>query len=412
MFTFNDNKDRGYCQDNLSKSPVVVELEDIFASIPYNHLLDTILLERTRFFSPLGRLGYSLEALLRGVLASYYLGLKSTAHIVRRLQEDPVLAITCGFNPRSIPHRSTFSRFIKKLMKHQGLVDQCLNHMTAELKPLLPDFGKIVAVDSTPVRSHSNSWKDPPSDPEAGKIAKGGSGKDTEWHFGYRLHLNIDANYELPISKRLTLAKTQDVQMMLPLLKETREELPWFKPQVVIADAGYDSRGNFEGVVKEFDADPIIALKPRAGGLLPEVTGTSAAPHGPCGLSLVYRGWDKNKGILYECPERAGKAVCPLLLKCGLKTIWVRPVHDYRRFGYRIKRGTEEWKELYRKRVSIERVNSRLKETRRLETHCFRGFDRINIHTTLSVLVMQAVALAKAKAGQMDELRMCVRQVG
>ena len=127
---------------------------------------------------------------------------------------------------------------------------------------------------------------------------------------------------------------------------------------------------------------------------------------------MVYRGWDKNKGIQYECPERAGKAICPLLIKCGLKTVWVKPVHDYRRFGYRIKRGTEEWKEFYRKRVSIERVNSRLKETRRLEAHCFRSFDRINIHTTLSVLVMQAVALAKAKAGQVDDIRVCVRQVG
>ena len=35
----------------------------------------------------------------------------------------------------------------------------------------------------------------------------------------------------------------------------------------------------------------------------------------------------------------------------------------------------------------------------------------INIHTALSILVMQAVALARAKAGQMGELRVCVRKV-
>ena len=92
--------------------------------------------------------------------------------------------------------------------------------------------------------------------------------------------------------------------------------------------------------------------------------------------------------------------------------VWVRPVHDYRRFGYRIKRGTQEYEELYRKRGAIERTNSRLKLTRRLEDHYFRGFESINIHTTLSLVVMQAVALAKAKAGQMDELRVCVRKVG
>lgn len=412
MTIFNCNKDSRYCQDEFSQSPIVTELEDIFVGISYESLLETILSERTRAFSPLGRFGYPLESLLRGVLASHYLGLKSTAHIVRRLQEDTILAVTCGFGPRNIPHRSTFSRFIKRLSKHQDLVDQCLSQTTSELKLLLPGFGKVVVVDSTPVRSYSNPDKESVSDPEAGWIAKGGSRKDKEWHFGYRLHMVVDANYELPISKKQTSAKIQDIRMMLPLLRETEENLPWFHPDVVIADKGYDSGDNYQGIVQEFDASPIIPLAAKSKGEPPEITGSPAAPYCSAGLSLVYRSWDRNKGIQYECPERAGKAFCPLALKCGLKTVWVRPVHDYRRFGYRIKRGTEQWKELYRERVSIERVNSRLKETRRLEDHCFRGFDRINIHTTLSVLVMQAVALAKAKAGQMDKIRTCVRQVG
>ena len=89
----------------------------------------------------------------------------------------------------------------------------------------------------------------------------------------------------------------------------------------------------------------------------------------------------------------------------------MRPVHDYRRFGFRIKRGTEEWKDLYHKRVAAERVNSGLKEFRRLEGHCFRLFDRINTHTTLSVLTMQAMALAQAKAGRTERVRVRARQV-
>jgi len=84
---------------------------------------------------------------------------------------------------------------------------------------------------------------------------------------------------------------------------------------------------------------------------------------------------------------------------------------DYRGFGYRIKRGTDDYKGYCRKRVSVERVNSRLKQTRRLEGHCFRGFDMVNTDTTLSVLVMEAVALAKAKAGQVDQIRVCVRRI-
>ena len=412
MTSFYNNEDARHCQDEFTQSPLVTELEDVFVSIPYKHLLDTIVSERIRAFSPLGRPGYLLEPLLKGVLASYYLGLKSTAHIVRRLQEDTILAVTCGFDPRDIPHRSTFSRFKKKLSRYQDLVDQCLNQMTSELRVLLPGFGEVVAVDSTPVRSHCNPNKQPLSDPEAGWIAKGGSGKNKDWRFGYRLHMVVDASSELPISKKLTLAKVQDVQEMLPLLRETKKRLPWFDPDVVLADKGYDSGDNCYGIVKEFDASPVIPLSPKTKEPPPEITGSPAAPYCLAGLSLVYRSWDRNKGIQYQCPARAGRSICPMATECGLKTVWVRPVHDYRRFGYRIKRGTEEWNEIYRQRCSIERVYSRLKQARRLEVHCFRGFGAINVHATLSVLVMQATALAKVRVGQMDDLRVCVRRVG
>lgn len=412
MTTFYGNKNTEYCQDDLSQSPLVTELEDMFGSIPYKHLLNTIDTERIRAFSPLGRPGYTLESLLKGMLASYYLNLESTAHIVRRLQEDTILAITCGFDPRDIPHRSTFSRFKKKLTKYQGMVDQCLNQMTTELKSLLPGFGEVVAVDSTPVRSHSNPSKRLVSDPEAGWIAKGGPGKNKDWRFGYRLHMVVDSATELPLSKELTLSKVQDMQEILPLLRVTKKRLPWFNPDVVLADKGYDSGDNCYGIVKEFDASPVIPLSPKTREQPPEITGSPAAPYCPARLPLIYRSWDKDKGIQYTCPARAGRVICPMEKGCGLKTVWVRPVHDYRRFGYRVKRGTKQWEELYRKRSSIERTNSRLKQTRRLESHCFRGFDNVNIHSTLSVLVMQAVALARAKVGEMDEIRTCVRQIG
>jgi len=353
-----------------------------------------------------------LESLLKGLLVSYYLKLESTAHLVRRLQEDTILSVTCGFDPRDIPHRSTFSRFKKKLSENQDLVDQCLDHMTSELKSLLPGFGEVVAVDSTPVRSHCNPNKQLVSDPEAGWIAKGGSGKNKDWRFGYRLHMVVDSATELPLSKELTLAKVQDTQEILPLLRETKKRLPWFAPDVVLADKGYDSSDNCYGIVKEFDASPVIPLSPKTKEPLPEITGSPAAPYCPARLPLIYRSWDKNKGIQYACPARVGRVVCPLAQECGLKMVWVRPVHDYRRFGYRVKRGTEQWARLYRRRSSIERTYSRLKQTRRLESHCFRGFETINLHASLSVLVMQSVALMKARKGLNEELRACFRQVG
>jgi len=61
--------------------------------------------------------------------------------------------------------------------------------------------------------------------------------------------------------------------------------------------------------------------------------------------------------------------------------------------------------------ISPIRYSDRLKDKRRLNFHCFRGYAKINFHATLSVLVMQSMALARVEAGQLDEIRACARKV-
>jgi hypothetical protein len=348
---------------------------------------------------------------LKAYLAGYILGVKNTNDLIRRLQEDPILATVCEFDYKKPPCRRTYIRFAKKLVEHQDLLDKCLNEITSKLSQLLPGFGETVAIDATPVHSHSNPDSSKPvSDPQAGWVYKEGNERK-RWVWGYRLHLIVDANYELPIAKETTVYNEGEKTIAIPLLNKAKSEFKWFKPQAVICDKGYDSSAIFESIVKEFDADPIINIRSRSGGESPEITGSSAAPLCPGGLPLIYRSWDKDKGLQYQCPEKAGRAICPLAEQCSIKMMWVKPVHDYRRFGYRIKRGTEEFNTIYRKRVAVERVNSRLKDKRRLDSHCLRGLPKLNLHCTLSVLAMNAMALAKAKLGQLSEVRVTARRI-
>lgn len=402
------------CQTSLGKlletTPLAAELEDIFNCVSCKELEDAILAKRTRAFSPLGRFGYSVTGLLRAYLAGYVLGVKNTNDLLRRLQEDPVLATVCGFDYQTPPCRRTFIRFTKKLMEHQDLLDKCLSQIITKLSESLPDFGKQVAVDATPVHSHSNPDKKTISDSQAGWVYKEGNERK-RWVFGYRLHLVVDANYELPIAKEATVYNEGEKMVVIPLLNKAKSEFPWFSPQAVICDKGYDSSAVYEAIAKEFNADPIINMRGKAGAESPEITGSSAAPRCPGGLPLIYRSWDKNKGLQYRCPEKAGRAICPLSEKCTIKMMWVKPVHDYRRFGYRIKRGTEEFSAIYRKRVSVERVNSRLKDKRRLDSHCLRGLQKLNLHCTMSVLAMNAMALAKIRTGKLDDIRSSTRRL-
>jgi len=64
---------------------------------------------------------------------------------------------------------------------------------------------------------------------------------------------------------------------------------------------------------------------------------------------------------------------------------------------------TPEWKEIYNKRTSIERLNGRLKAHRRLNSVRVRGRFKVRIHAMMSIIVCQAQALATGS-------RSCVRR--
>lgn len=100
LTTFNDTTVVDRRQTNLGTlletTPLAAELDEIFNCVPCQELEDAILAKRTRAFSPLGRFGYSITSLLRAYLAGYVLGVKNTNDLLRRLQEDPVLATVCG----------------------------------------------------------------------------------------------------------------------------------------------------------------------------------------------------------------------------------------------------------------------------------------------------------------------------
>jgi hypothetical protein len=62
-----------------------------------------------------------------------------------------------------------------------------------------------------------------------------------------------------------------------------------------------------------------------------------------------------------------------------------------------VPRHTNRWVELYRKRVAVERVFSRLKKDNdgRLVNHRIRGLNKITLNCLLSVWVMQAKVFSR-----------------
>ena len=378
------------------------ELQAVWDAVPGDGLLAAL-----EAYHWTGRRGHSLSPLWRAYVVSYYLNLPHTNALIRRLQDDDGLRVACGFGD-DLPSRWTFNRFWTRLADHSDLVQEALGELTDSIARHLPGFGETVAVDSTTVRSHSNPNKRVVSDLDAGWTAKEykKGAKQNKWYWGFKLHLTVDTATELPITAHVTAGNHSDTTELMPALRNAKARFNWFQPKWVLADKGYDSAANFKGVAEELGAVAIIDV--RKIGYRGHARETRACEAYPVVTP---------DGVRYRCERQPWDPKCPRFESCPLLPTYVdsdlNPPHmlaPYERwspFPY----GSSEWKTIYARRSSVERVNSRLKECRRLERHCFRGLAKVTLHALLSVTVMQATALAHLSVGDFTTMRWSLRRV-
>ena len=191
-----------------------------------------------------GPKGYPIAVLWHCYITKYYLGLDSTASLLRNLRYNPFLAAACGLtDDRGIPSEPTMSRLFKKLSS---------KHILPRLKDVsrsivrrnyaeLPGFGQRVALDSSTLKAWSNGGKTPKADPDAGWSVKTNTHGKQEYTYGYKLHLAVDCEYQLPVAANVSAGNVHDVTRATNLLSEARFTEPTFNPRFVIADKGYAS---------------------------------------------------------------------------------------------------------------------------------------------------------------------------
>ena len=396
------------------QGPALSEIErlgETLAAVDFGPLLGDLTAERVYSRGPRG---WELDKLLRAYLSSYLLNLSHTSALVRRLRNDDDLRHLCGFR-RRIPHRTTFSRFFSLLSERRELVEECLADLTDEMAEMLPGFGETVAVDSTTVKTHANPNRKTVKDPDATWTAKTASrtrstdGK--EWSFGYKYHLIADAKYHLPLFGFTTTASQNDGPVLPELLDEASDTHPWFSPDHVIADKGYDSRANHEAVI-ERGSNPIIAIRRPAKTLQRQFhEGVYAADGTPTCIGMEKMEYvlsDPEKGHLFRCrkdgchlDERKGVLYCH-------DEEWVKDANP--RLLGSIPRDTDQWKQLYRMRMAVERVFKSAKESLRLERHHLMGLKQVALHAALSFLSFQMTAMFHILMGQPERMRWMVTE--
>ncbi len=381
--------------------------------------------------SPAGPNGYPARVLWSALLAGVVYRLPSVAELIRNLVSNPYLRITCGM-AAGVPSASTFSRFLRRLVKHEDLLDECIDDLVRRFAVLAPGFGESVAGDSTDVHAWSRGKKVGASDPDASWSAKdskegpskGRKGKDKGgekkkkkdkedlyWWFGYKVHLLVDTRYEVPIAAIVSTAKEGDTTYLRPLLDKRDQLLPEVPLKDTQWDGAYDSTENIKAITGR-GALPIIRFNPGQEKEPPGITNTLGTPLCPVGFPMTYWGRDGDY-LKYRCPQEATKRFSCLsdhkgTDRCSLSSyglvIKLNMKDDPRRY-VPVPRETKKWKRLYKRRTAVERVNSRLKENLLLDDLKVRGLPKVKVRVGLNLLVMLAIAVGMAERGRLGDCR-------
>jgi hypothetical protein len=340
-------------------------------------------------------------------------------------------------------------------MSHFEELDQMVDALLERVSELLPDFGRRLASDSKAINSHAKPLR---KDAEAGrpdgrrdedadwgtKTYKGVRKDGTAWEkvnrwFGYKLHLLVDADYELPLAYTVTKASANDSPHLLPLVEKLKARHPELieRAKYLSADKGYDSKDNNQDLYDEYGIRPVVDIRStwqeepdRPRQLNPEKVDTvfytergdvlcrcrdDGQEERDNYASMAYEGFEADRETLkYRCPAKARGVTCTQQGLCNAGRQPARgrivrvPLSKDRRIFTPLARDSKAWTREYKHRSAVERVNSRLDVSFGFERHYIRGMNKMKVRAGLAVAVMLAMAVGWLEAGQAERIRSLV----
>ncbi|MCR4419823.1 MAG: transposase [Clostridia bacterium] len=341
----------------------------------------------------------------------------------------------------SLPEKVEFA-FLKKLMARQNLLEAMFNRLVEELTKHLPDFGRVLAVDGKAIASFARGRKR-----QAGKVVKrdGRRDVDADWGqktlrveredgsnwekvvrwFGFKLHLVVDATYELPVAFRVTPASASEIKQGHRLIDQMAEQAPVIlkRCEYWLGDRGYDDGKLHTKLWDEHAIKPVIDIRNlwRDGEETRLLTGWGNVVYDYKGQvycycpqtarrrPMAYGGFEKDRGSLkYRCPARHYGLTFMGMDRCRVKGAVRIPLKEDPRIFTPLARSSYAWESIYKKRTAVERVNSRLDRVFGFEEHYIRGLKKMTLRCTLALLVMLVMALGRVREKRGQNLRSLV----
>lgn len=360
-----------------------------------------------------GRDDYPVRVMWNLLIALKVCGHPTVESFRRELGRNSQLRKICGLDDYAnkkhlVPPARVFSKFLATLEEESvlPLVNKIFETQVEFLYNNLPDFGENLAGDGKYLDSYAKKSQSKIIDPDdrTEKDAEfsikeyhyiGTDGKQhtkKETHYGFRAHVVCDVATELPVAFSVMKANFDEKKAMIEML-ENFSESQIARAETLALDRGYDSVGMIK-LLKNLEILPIIDIRNmwKDVELTRQYKDTNIVYNAKGEVFYVnnmgeevkmkYKGYDKNKKCLrYSHEDKIYK-------------IYIS--YDERIF-LPVARDSEKFKKLYNGRTTIERLNGRIDRDYLFEDHTIRGLGKMNLMFTISMIVMNGMAIGKTK---------------
>ena len=207
-----------------------------------------------------GRKGFGDASLLGCTMLSPLYDAESIRKTGRKLEEDRELRKI--FNLKKAPDHSSLSKWLKR--KGIDFLSKIMKELVKVAMRIGLIRGDLIAIDSTGIDSFtSKANKTYSTDPSAswGYLKKGKDGEAILFH-GYKVHLAVDCNSELPVAFAVLPANVHDSDGFGYAFDSLKNTIPSFQIKKVLADAGYDT-AYIKQYLRDINIIPAIAINGR-----------------------------------------------------------------------------------------------------------------------------------------------------
>jgi len=281
----------------------------------------------------------------------------------------------CGVETGEVMDHTTMCRLLNSGYLSEAVLEDILKAMVDDLREMGVIKGRYLVVDAT----HLFAWYNTSRDTDVHPLPGAAWGQHQGSFFGYKLHILIDAESELPVAARITPGNEHDSPSLMPLVKDFKEKYDAQEVLALFADGAYDDKDLRRGVEEELGCHLFAAINPRRSSILKHIKES-------------VRDLFKQHGEKIETVQDALRLLPQKLLTD---------------FGAAL--GSEEEGRLVlaikermnrHLRVAVERVFSRLKQFTGIERPRTRVAERVRRHVLWRLIGMVLLALTAHRVGK------------